>query len=215
MNRYEYVSRSEYTPVREELEKIICKVQSEMRKRYDLPFQFRLIGSGRRHLVTRIVGGNRGYDFDYDLIIQPPGKGYHYNADIVKQDFTNAFKRALKGTAYSAPKDSTSVITIKVVEKSHGKILYSCDFAIIYYENGECYSLRNNKKQGSYAFVLRAKGNDIDEKLCIILKFGSWNDIRNEYLKLKNSNQIKEKRSFSLYIEAINNVYNQLNQKHK
>ena len=62
MSEYEYVSKSEYAPVRKELEQIINRVQVYMRKNYGLTFQFRLVGSGRRHLITRIKGGNRGYD---------------------------------------------------------------------------------------------------------------------------------------------------------
>ena len=77
---YEYVAKSEYAPVRKELEKIINRTRVEMRKKYGLIFRFQLIGSGRRHLVTRIRGGNRGYDFDYNLIIPHPGKGYYYEA---------------------------------------------------------------------------------------------------------------------------------------
>ncbi len=61
--------------------------------------------------------GNSGYDFDYNLIIPHPQKGYNYRADIIKQDFMNALKTALKGTQYSFPKDSTSAITIKVIDR--------------------------------------------------------------------------------------------------
>ena len=42
---YEYVKKSEYAPVRKELEEIIKRVQNEMRKTYGLTFQFQLIGS--------------------------------------------------------------------------------------------------------------------------------------------------------------------------
>lgn len=61
---YEYVKKSEYAPVRQELEQIIKRTQIEMRKNNGLTFQFRLIGSGKGHLITRIKCGNNGYDFD-------------------------------------------------------------------------------------------------------------------------------------------------------
>lgn len=51
---YEYVKKSEYAPVKNELEKIIKCVQIEMREKYGLTFWFQLIGSGKRHLVTRV-----------------------------------------------------------------------------------------------------------------------------------------------------------------
>ena len=84
---YEYVKKSEYAPVRKELEQIINRVQVFMRKNYRLTFQFRLIGSGKRHLVTRIKGGNRGYDFDYNVILTPPDDGYLYRSKVIKDMF--------------------------------------------------------------------------------------------------------------------------------
>ena len=67
---YEYVSKAEYKPYKEEIESIIKKVQKIMKTEYDTTFQFKLIGSAKRHLVTKIKDGNRGYDFDYNLILQ-------------------------------------------------------------------------------------------------------------------------------------------------
>ena len=216
MSEYEYVSRSEYAPVRKELEQIINRLQDEMRKSYGLTFQFRLIGSGQRHLVTRIKGGNKGYDFDYNLILTPPEDGYRYIAKAIKQEFMDALKIALKGTKYSFPKDSTSSITIKVVDKNGKKIEHSCDFAIIYYgendgDDGYFY-LRNNKPQQAYQFVFRASNFEIDEKVQEIIEDGGWDYIREEYLLLKNNNYKNKHRkpSFSLYAETVNNVYNQM-----
>lgn len=207
---YEYVAKSEYAPVRKELEKVINRAQVEMRKKYGLTFQFQLIGSGRRHLVTRICGGNRGYDFDYNLIIPHPGIGYCYEASDVKKDFIAVLKAALKGTQYSFPKDSTSAITVKVVDKNRKKICYSCDFAIVYYEDDGYYYLRNNKKQNAYEFVFRSSRSDMEEKVNDILEYNGWNYIREEYLFLKNINEGNGKHSFSIYHEAVNNVYNQM-----
>lgn len=211
---YEYVKKSEYAPVRKELEQIIKRVQSEMQKSYGLTFQFHLIGSGQRHLVTRIKGGNRGYDFDYNLILTPPGNGYRYVAKVIKDDFVAALKIALRGTEYSFPKDSTSSITIKVVDKRRKKIKHSCDFAIIYYGNNDGYEgyyyLRNNKPQQSYQFVFRTSNFDIDEKVHEIIEDDGWSYIKEEYLLLKNINEGNRKHSFSLYAEAVNNVYNQM-----
>lgn len=211
---YEYVKKSEYAPVRKELEQIIRRTQIEMRKNYGLTFQFHLIGSGKRHLITRIVGGNNGYDFDYNLILSPPGNGYSYYAKIIKQYFITALKTALQGTKYSFPKDSTSSITIKVIDKEKKNIRYRCDFAIIYYgsngSNNGYYYLRNNKEQQSYQFVFRSLSSDIDEKVHDIIEDNGWAYIKEEYLLLKNINEGTGKHSFSLYAEAVNNVYNQM-----
>lgn len=214
MPEYEYVKKSEYAPVRKELELIINRVQAIMRKKYGLTFQFRLIGSGQRHLITRVKGGNRGYDFDYNLILSPPGDGYHYIAKVIKDEFMTALKTALQGTKYSFPQDSTSSITVKVVDKGKKKIEHSCDFAIIYYGSNDgidgYYYLRNSKPQQSYQFVFRTFNSDIDEKVQEIIEDDGWPYIREEYLLLKNINEGNGKSSFSLYAEAVNNVYNQM-----
>lgn len=211
---YEYVKKSEYAPVRRDLEQIIKCVQIEMRKKYGLTFQFRLIGSGKRHLVTRIQNGNSGYDFDYNLVLTPPDNGYHYDAKTIKQHFMASLKTALHETKYSFPKDSTSSITIKVIDKSQKKVLYGCDFAVIYYgnngRNDGYYYLKNNKSQQSYEFVFRSLNSDIDKKVQDIIQDNGWPDIRDEYLYLKNINKRNKKHSFSLYAEAVNNVYNQM-----
>lgn len=216
---YEYVKKSEYAPIKKEIENILRKTQAIMESEYELKFKFDLIGSGKRHLITRVVGGNSGYDFDYNLIIPHPGQGYHYKANVIKEDFIKALKIALKGTQYSFPKDSTSAITIKVVDKNNSKIKHSCDLAIIYYDtNDGCDGykyLRNDKQSNQYSFAFRAYSQDeMDEKLYEILEYtNGWNWIRDEYLKLKNVNEgNKNKHSFSLYVEAVNNVYNQINQ---
>ncbi len=211
---YEYVKKSEYAPVRKELEQIINRVQVFMRKNYRLTFQFRLIGSGKRHLVTRIKGGNRGYDFDYNVILTPPDDGYLYRSKVIKDMFMTTFRVALKGTKYSFPQDSTSSITIKVYDKDKTKIKYSCDFAIVYYGRNDgidgYYFLRHHKPQQSYQFAFRPSNFDIDEKVQEIIADGEWPYIKEEYLLLKNINEGKGKHSFSLYAEAVNNVYNQL-----
>lgn len=214
---YEYVTKKEYAPVKVKLESILRRIQQIMASDYELEFKYELIGSGKRHLITRIKDGNKGFDFDYNLIIPHPGQGYHYKADVIKSDFIEAFKIALKGTQYSFPKDSTSAITVKMVDKVNSKIKYSCDFAIMYYdENDGCDGymyLRNDKSTGNYHFAFRSYSRtDTNEKLAEILEYeDGWNWIRDEYLKLKNRNE-SNKHSFSLYIEAINNIYNQMNQ---
>ena len=126
----------------------------------------------------------------------------------------NALKIALKGTKYSFPKDSTSSITIKVIDKNKKKIQHSCDFAVIYYgrnnNNYGYYYLKNNKAQQSYQFVFRTLSSRIEEKLHRIIKDGGWFRIKEEYLLLKSINEGCRKCSFSLYAETVNNVYNQM-----
>ena len=61
MSKYEFVPKSEYLPVRIGLEKILKEVQNIIRDEFT--FQFRLVGSGNKHLITREINGNKGFDF--------------------------------------------------------------------------------------------------------------------------------------------------------
>ncbi len=211
---FEYVTRAEYQPVREELEAIIHRAQKFMREKYDTTFQYRLIGSGKRHLITRVKGGNGGYDFDYNLILPDPGDGYHYIAKVIKEQFLEAFQFAVKGTKYKSPENSTSAVTIKVVNQVQSKVLHSCDFAIIYYPTDNIddgYKYLKNWKDGRYSFEMRNLSHKSDYKLSEILEYSDgWKCIREEYLKLKNKNRDPDKHSYILYLEAINNVYNRI-----
>ena len=184
MQKYEYVTRAEYSPVKNEIESVIKRAQIIMEEKYETPFYFELIGSGRRHLITRIKGGNKGYDFDYNLIIEPPEQGYKYLPDVVNKDFINAFNKAVKGIIYYASDDP---------------------------DDG--YYYLKNWKNGKYSFELRKPSQNIDWKLNIIREYeNGWSWIREEYLKLKNKNKDKNKKSFVLYLESIHNVYNWIQQ---
>ena len=212
---YEYVSKREFKPYREEVEKIIRKAQQTMKKRYNTTFQYQLIGSANQHLVTKIKNGNKGYDFDYNLILQ---KSDLWNCpQKLKQQFMTAFSDAVKGTPYKVPEDSTSAITMKVVDKKNSRIIRSCDLAIIYYldedDTDKGYMYLRNWKNGWYSFEKRRLSNNADSKLDAILEYEQgWNMIREEYLKIKNNNKDKNKKSFILYLESIHNVYNHLSQ---
>ena len=155
------------------------------------------------------------FDFDYNFIIPHPGTGYSWKGEVIKDQFMEALKLALRGTKYSVCENSTSVITIKVVDRKKSKIEHSCDFAIIYYPKNEIfdgyYYLKRLKSLNCYCFEKRSVASRVDEKLEYILKYDNgWNRIKEEYLKLKNSNNDPDKHSFALYLEAVNNVYNQL-----
>ena len=212
---YEFVPKSEYQPVRVELETIIRKVQKLTQRNFT--FQYQLVGSGKRHLITREKNGNKGFDFDYNLILNC-NPGYYWEAESAKKVLMDAFDKAIAGTIYSHPEDSKTAITIKVKDNKKSGIKYSCDFAIIYYpeldDDEEPYFkyIRNAKKGGNgpYTWEIRKCSRNIDEKL-IWLKNNVddyWNQIRREYLKVKNANRDPDKHSFQLYYETINNLYN-------
>lgn len=208
---YEYVTKAEYKPLKAEATRILQKMQSQLKKKF--PFSFQLVGSGKRHLVTRIKNGNKGFDLDYNLILE--GDCRDYDAEKVKNCFISAMRNALKDSRFhfSDPKDSSSVITLQSVDRKNSKIKYSCDFAIIRYTydedsnlNGYKY-LKYDKKSGNYIWNFRPINSDPEELVKKIREYESgWNCVREEYLRLKDCNK-GEKRSYAIYREAVNNVY--------
>lgn len=213
--KYEYVSRNEYQPIRNELEEIIKKVQNICRElNKEFTFQFKLVGSGSRHLITRVENGNTGYDFDYNLILNNHDQNSHWQPSYAKRLIMDAFQKVLKGTNYNNPQDSTSAITIKVVDRKNKRIIHSCDFAIVYNvedADAEYYKyIRFNKAQNNYTWETRKCSENIDRKLNWLKEYvnGYWELIKKEYLKVKNANNDKNKHSFQLYYESICNVYN-------
>ena len=213
MKEYEYVTKKEYSPVRKEIEEeILKKVHKFLKKKYGITFQHKLIGSGRRHLITRLVGGNTGFDFDYNLILENVEE--EYSPKEFKEKFIEAFNEAIKGTYYNNAENSTSAITIKVVDRINKRIVHSCDFAIIYYisdNEDDGYKYIRNNKNGKYTFEIRKVSTNLKAKIDKIESYwnNGWNIIRDEYLTVKKSNNDVDKHSFVLFLEAVNNVYNQ------
>lgn len=209
---YEFVQKKEYAPIRLEIEAIIIKVQKILKKQdSDQTFQFHLIGSGKKHLITRIKDGNNGYDFDYNLVMN---SNFTWKP-TVRESFFNAFQQAIKDTRFNRIENSTSVITIKQVDRTNSNVIVGCDFSVVFYpnddESGYYKYARFNKKQQNYTWEIRNVSRYNDDKLNWLQENYShiWNDIKDEYIKLKNNNS-QNKHSFILFHEAINNIYNQL-----
>ena len=66
MYNFEFVSKKEAAPAKNELIKIINEVQDILRNK-DISFQFQFIGSSSRNMITCDRKSNIGYDFDVDL----------------------------------------------------------------------------------------------------------------------------------------------------
>lgn len=213
MNKYEFVPKSEYMPVRIELEKIIKKVQRLLHDEFT--FQFKLVGSGGKHLITRKINGNKGFDFDYNIILnhRKSNEGYYWKPKYAKETLINAFREVVKDTEYSDPENSTTSITIKVKDRKNSKIIHSCDFAVIYYPNDaedNHYKYIRFNKPTHYTWEIRNISKNIDDKLYWLKENvkNYWNILKEHYLNLKNINQDENKHSFQLYYETINNIYN-------
>lgn len=224
---YEFVSKKEVFFARNEIEPIIHKVQNYLRDNNILTFQYNLVGSASNHryLVTRIEGGNKGFDMDYNLILKQLNPKFD-DAKIIKFKIMEAFDKFLPKN-YKR-EDSSSAITLKKIDQLHKKIIYSFDFAIVnyYFEDiknpdfddeydeldNEYFSIERqeiilfNKHNKSYGWELRPIASD-HRYMEQYVKSESyiWNELRDEYLKHKNLELTKKSRV--IYYETLNRIY--------
>ncbi len=126
MKQFEYVSKKEFEPVREELNALINLVQDEIREKFT--FKYNFIGSSSRKMITREVNGNVGYDFDVNIEVNDPND--NYLPKELRTILMSGFNKHNKMFKYDYAEDHKRVFTIKVKDKKNSKILHSCDFAI-------------------------------------------------------------------------------------
>jgi len=200
---FEYVERKEYEPVKKEIERIIREVQKKVRYVVDgrtFTFQFELVGSGKQKLVTKEADGNRGFDFDYNLIIN--NDKHRWKAARARETLLQAFQEVLKNSKYKV-ENSASVITIKYVDTENSKIIYSCDFALMRHYKEKYYFIKKNSEA---AYIWNERNTELVTEKSQWVKAYHWKEFKGEYLKLKNKQ--KDRNSFSLRLEAINNICN-------
>lgn len=206
---YEFVPKSELNPVKDQVEGIINMLQDSMRV-FGVTFTFKLVGSGGKHLVTRVVNGNTGFDFDYNLGIQKDGD---LSAKDLRLKVKRELERLLHGTGYSTVSSGKQSMTFKFIDHDNSRIVHSCDFALVNdYVDEVGDSIQEiliwQREDDTYIWNKRPYAKNHSDKLSNLKANGLWQEVKDEYLKIKNNNQDKEKKSFSLFFEAINNVYN-------
>ena len=126
MKHYEYVSRNEARPYREEFEQIISELQNRLRSEFT--FQKHFIGSGSRNMITFDQKTNRGFDFDVNL--ERNETSDEYNPDDVYKMIFGGLQSIASMKGFKVVR-GTRVITLKKVNTVKSKIEYSCDIAIV------------------------------------------------------------------------------------
>ena len=200
MHDFQYVPRTEYQPLKNQIIQILNEVQDEVRD--DFTFQYHFIGSTKRKMITRDMKSNIGFDFDVDLTVNDDEEDY--DPDEIRNILRNAITKVSRRYGFTKCEDSTRVITIKMTNPWRSTIEHSCDFAIVY---GNQY-IRFNKGTQTYTWEYQSKNhNDIEKRADILKKTGYWDEVRMVYLDKKNYNNNPDKHSRSLYVETINEVY--------
>jgi len=221
---FEYVEKKVMESARKEIESVIHNVQNELKS--ILTFQYNLVGSAsnNRHLVTRIINGNQGFDLDFNIIIQRMNENYD-DAKTIKLLFMKTFNKFLEND-FKHCEDSSTVFTIKKVNKKTKKIIYSFDFAIVnYYEEEianldfdddyddpdeeifvvERQELIKFNKPYSYVWETRPIASDHRYMEQFVKEKGLWNELRDQYLINKNNNQNEKSRI--VYYNTLNQIF--------
>lgn len=206
---FEYVTKSEYQPFKLEVDEILKSIQRDLRENGILTFQFNLIGSAKRKLITRVENGNQGFDLDYNIVIQRIFNNGYKNAKLLKQKFIDLFNKYFDDS-YDYSEDSTSVITIKKLNAQRNKIICSVDIAIVsYYEDEEGMErqkyIRFDKNSGNYSWALRKVATNHRHVEDLIKEKNLWEDVKVLYLNNKNKGPKKESRI--VYYQTLETIY--------
>lgn len=205
MKHFEYITKKEYGPVKEELNSLIHMVQDEVREYFTFRYDF--IGSASRNMITREINGNVGFDFDVNIRVNDPEE--EYSAEELRNILIDGFNKHANKFDYDYAEDSSRVITIKVKDRKNKRIVHSCDFAIVFdCSDGRQQYVRFNKNQQSYSWEYQPKGYyQLDERVAAIKKAGLWQEVRDLYLDNKCNNSDPNKKSRSIFAEAVNSIY--------
>ncbi|MBP5432259.1 hypothetical protein [Ruminococcus sp.] len=213
MHNFSYVSKKEAAPYKAEVSELIKAVQKEVKKNFT--FQSKFVGSSSRNMITCERNGNIGYDFDVN--IEPNDPEEKYSAETIRKIIFDAFQKHMKSFGYSKIENSTSVITIKAVDRKNSKIVHSCDLAIVYNCNDvrQQYIRYYKGNPPSYKWEFRDKEYYISDKLQWIKENGLMQELRNRYLEYKNRNNNPEKHSRTIFAETVNDLYNEYSKKNR
>ena len=208
MYHFEYVSRKQAAPVKKELIEIIHAVQNNLRDKFTFRYDF--VGSASRNMITQDVKSNIGFDFDINIEVNDDEQ--RYSPKQIREMLKKAFDRVAPKYGYSPAEQSTRVLTIKVKDKEHSKILHSCDIAVVnnYIDDDgyECQEyIHFDKKSNKYLWEERSAGYyQLFEKETFIKKNIPRKILRDLYLQKKNTNKGPYKKSRTIYAETVHEV---------
>lgn len=206
MHNFSYVSKKEAAPYKNEIISLLKLVQKEVKKYFTFRFDF--VGSSSRNMITCERNGNIGYDFDVN--IEPNDPEENYPASSIRRFIFEAIQKHMGKYGYTKIENSTSVITIKAVDRNNRRIEHSCDFAIVFHcSNGQQQYIRYNKFVCSYSWEYRGNDYYIGDKLQWIKDNHLKEELRERYLIYKNRNNDPEKHSRTILAETVNNLYNE------
>ncbi|QVK21375.1 hypothetical protein KHQ82_03375 [Mycoplasmatota bacterium] len=170
----------------------------------DYSFYFRLIGSAKRNLV--LDKPNKGFDFDYQIIFYQSlvGEGSDKLIEI-KDRFRHAFDDFFVEKGYEYGEDSTSAITIKMLDGD--KIYHSYDVTLMTPNSVDklCIFKYNDNEKTEMGLNEMRKSAMFKEKYKKIKGAQKWKELRDEY-KIRQEEWNGERKSFSILMSVVNDM---------
>lgn len=199
----EYVSKKEVKPWRAMFYRWMKNIRTKVKEK-GITFTYRLVGSAKRNLVIR--HHNKGFDCDYQIFIQRNKNSL--SPKEIKLLFKSVIDEVCVADGFEPCENSTSSLTIKMVNKSQSKVRVGYDIVMLQETDEGLKILRcQNKgtKKESFVFELLPDMTNMSAKLAKIKGKNQWNKLRELYYN-KKTNYNGEKKSFQLLNEAINEV---------
>ena len=85
---FRYVSKEQAKELKKELRNLIHDVQNEVREYFT--FQYRLIGSASRDMITYDAKSNKGFDFDVNFYVNDDEE--RFAPEVIRQIFFEAIR---------------------------------------------------------------------------------------------------------------------------
>ena len=208
MYHFEYVTRNQAAPVKKELIAILNKVQDILREHFTFRFDF--IGSASRNMITQDIKSNIGFDFDVNIEVNDDDE--KYTPSEIRKMLKKTFDHVVPPYGYSPAEQSTRVLTIKFKDTTHSRIVHSCDIAVVHnYIDDDGYERQEyihfDKKTNQCLWEEQSEGYyQLLDKAGWIKEHELQIALREWYLHKKNTNMDRQKKSRTLYAEAIHEI---------
>lgn len=217
---YFYVEDKEFLRrAQSDSSKMLKRLEGLLREEYGINSQVFLVGSGGRNMVTQNEDGSIDFDYNLNIISCPDWD----DAKGIKESVRKAMNRIMKSECLSDVQDSTSCLsTGQMWFKGDPNNKWSIDLCIVTKDTNGLWERLIHEKTGfsyldRYYWNVAPDSDECSEKADAIKAIpGWWEEVREQYLKIKNrylTSNDHSHPSFVCYIEAINNVYNRMRQK--
>ena len=213
---YHYLEDKEFLRKMRSLSgEIMQRLCHHLKEDYGMGATFYMVGSGAKNLILQ--NEKDPVDLDYNLEIV---KCEDYDdCRYLKECVRKAFNKVLHENKLHDCEDSTSSLTSKPIYFTGGnRTEFSIDICITRRNSEDIYYRLIHEKTGwtqfdRYYWNMAPQSQKLKKKADHIKKSGQWEAVREQYRNIKNRHVTRNDRyhsSFMCYVEAVNNVYNQV-----